>query len=92
MIGEDDRGDGMRVLCVRRRVGWSSHGCGYGASEERVTRAVDNDEENRWRGGEERRGERMKERKGANFSNKSAGLHLVAELTRPWINDLRGHI
>jgi len=87
MIGEDDRGNGMRVLCVRRRVGWSGHGCGYGASVEGMTDVVDDDEGDRGERGGERRGERMKDGKGANFLNKSGGFDLVAELTRPCKND-----
>ena len=91
MIGKDDGGDGMRVLCVRRSVvgWWSGHVCGYdaGVGVERATGAAENDDEDD--GGErrgkveERREEEMRDKKGVNFPNKWAGLDLVAELIAP---------
>lgn len=86
MIGKDDRGDGMWVLCVRRRVvGWGSgHVC---VGVERATDAVENDEDDdggdRRGRGEEGREDERRDKKGVNFPNKWAGLDLVAELIAP---------
>jgi len=64
MIGEDDRGDGMRVLCVRRGVGWMGHGCGHDASVERATGAVGNDNDDEEGERRERREEEGREDEG----------------------------